>query len=649
MENTNYQDAARQIVEIIGRDNIISATHCATRLRLIVKDKEVIDVKKLEKVPFVKGTFFNAGQFQVILGTGIVNKVYAQMEQMNLKTLSKQEQDAIIKKQQKGIRRLMRTLGDIFVPIIPVIAATGLFLGLKGCLFNDSVLALFGADVSVIPDYIITLVNVLTETAFAFLPAIICWSAYQVFGGTPVIGIVMGLMLVSPVLPNAYSVADPNSGVEAVLAFGQIPIVGCQGSVLTAILTALIGAGLEKKLRKIMPDALDLIMTPFVVMLLTFLVTILGIGPVMHIVELKLVQIVELLIGIPFGIGGFLIGATYPLLVITGLHHTYTMIETSLLANTGFNAVITLCAMYGFANVGTCLAFFIKAKKENVRQTAVGAMLSQLFGISEPVLFGIQIRYNLRPLVIMLCSSGLGAAMLSVLNIQSNSYGLAVLPSYLMYIYEGRQLLWYFIVSLLTVVFCFVLTYMYGIPKEVLEADDAGSQGGSVDAPAKTQAAQIAGNGKMSVMIHSPLTGKVIPMNEVPDDTFAAQVLGKGMAVLPDEGRVAAPCEAEVTAVFDTKHAIGLMTKDGVELLIHVGINTVELEGKYFEVHAAQGDKVKPGQLLITFDIAKIQNAGYHVTTPVIVTNSDDYKTVEGAAAGTVRVMEPFIRIVSCN
>ena len=368
MENTNYQDAARQIVEIIGRDSIISATHCATRLRLIVKDQEVIDVKKLEKVPFVKGTFFNAGQFQVILGTGIVNKVYAQMEQMDLKTLSKQEQDAIIKKQQKGIRRLMRTLGDIFVPIIPVIAATGLFLGLKGCLFNDSVLALFGADVSVIPDYIVTLVNVLTETAFAFLPAIICWSAYQVFGGTPVIGIVMGLMLVSPVLPNAYSVADPNSGVEAVLAFGQIPIVGCQGSVLTAILTALIGAGLEKKLRKIMPDALDLIMTPFVVMLLTFLVTILGIGPVMHIVELKLVQIVELLIGIPFGIGGFLIGATYPLLVITGLHHTYTMIETSLLANTGFNPVITLCAMYGFANVGTCLAFFIKAKKENVRQ-----------------------------------------------------------------------------------------------------------------------------------------------------------------------------------------------------------------------------------------------------------------------------------------
>lgn len=625
MENTNYQDAARQIVEIIGKDNIISATHCATRLRLIVKDKEAIDEKKLEKVPLVKGTFFNAGQYQVILGTGIVNKVYAEIEQMNLKTLSKQEQDAIIKQQQKGIKRLMRTLGDIFVPIIPVIAATGLFLGLKGCLFNDNVLALFGASSSMIPAYIVILVNVLTETAFAFLPAIICWSAYKVFGGTPVIGIVIGLMLVSPILPNAYSVADPNSGIEAVKAFGSIPIVGCQGSVLTAILTALIGASLEKKLRKVMPNALDLIMTPFIVMLVTFLVTILGIGPVMHIVELKLVQIVELLIDIPLGIGGFIIGATYPLLVITGLHHTYTMIETSLLANTGFNPVITLCAMYGFANVGTCLAFFVKAKKENVRQTAAGAMLSQLFGISEPVLFGIQIRYNLRPLVIMLCSSGLGAALLSILSIQSNSYGLAVLPSYLMYIYEGKQLLWYFIVSLISVTLCFVLTYMFGIPKEVLEADGAGNE--------------------ISVLISSPLAGKAISMKEVPDDTFAAEVLGKGMAVLPDEGKVVAPCEAEVTALFDTKHAIGLTTKDGVELLIHVGINTVELGGKYYEAHVAEGDKVELGQLLVTFDIAEIQNAGYNVTTPVIVTNSDDYKIVEGAASGTVQMMESLVKV----
>ena len=388
------------------------------------------------------------------------------------KIMKKSTQDAIGKEQQKGIKRLMNILGNIFVPIIPVIAATGLFLGLKGCIFNDNVLSLFGASTAMIPDYIVALVNVLTETAFDFLPAIICWSAYKVFGGLPVIGIVLGLMLISPSLPNAYAVADPKSGVEAVMLFGQIPIVGCQGSVLTAVLTAFIGAKLEKKLRKIMPNALELILTPFIVMLVTFLVIILGIGPIMHIVELKLGEIVELLIRLPFGIGGFLIGATYPLLVIAGLHHTYTMIEISLLANTGFDPILTLYAMYGFANIGTCLAFLAKSKNKNVRQTAIGAMLSQLFGISEPVLFGLHLRYNLKPLIIMLGASGLGAALVSIFNIQSNSYGLSGIPSYLMYIYDGRQFVWYLAISVFSVVVCFIFTYLFGVPKEALKSEE---------------------------------------------------------------------------------------------------------------------------------------------------------------------------------
>ena len=608
MEKSNYQDIARQIIEIVGKDNIISATHCATRLRLIVKEKDAIDEKKLEKVPLVKGTFFNAGQYQIILGTGIVNKVYAELEKLNLNTLSKQEQDEIVKKQQKGIKRLMRTLGDIFVPIIPVIAATGLFLGLKGCVFNDNVLALFGANSGMIPDYVVTLVNVLTETAFAFLPAIICWSAYKVFGGMPVIGIVLGLMLVSPILPNAYSVADPNSGVEAVKAFGMIPIVGCQGSVLTAILTALIGANLEKKLRKVMPNALDLIMTPFIVMLVTFLAVILGIGPVMHVIELKLVQIVELLIHIPFGIGGFLIGATYPLLVITGLHHTYTMIETSLLANTGFNPVITLCAMYGFANVGTCLAFFVKSKKENVRQTAIGAMLSQLFGISEPVLFGIQLRYNLRPLVIMLCSSGLGAAFLSILNIRSNSYGLAVLPSYLMYIYEGRQLLWYFVISIFSVVFCFVMTCMFGIPKEVLASDSGETE------PEETFEREE---------ITSPVTGQMIALESVNDPTFSQKLLGDGFAVIPSDGIIKAPADGRIEVAYETGHAIGMTTVSGTELLIHVGIDTVALNGEGFERLVSEGQEVKKGDPLLRVDLKTLARREKDPTVMVIFTGGE--------------------------
>lgn len=649
MAGTDYRQTAAMIVEIVGKDNIMSATHCATRLRLIVKDKERIDEKKLEKVPLVKGTFFNTGQYQIILGSGIVNKVYGEIEAMGLKTLSKQEQDEIIKKQQKGVKRMMRTLGDIFIPIIPVIAATGLFLGLKGCIFNDNVLGLFGASVDMIPDYIVTLVNVLTETAFSFLPAIICWSAFKVFGGTPVIGIVLGLMLVSPILPNAYSVADPNSGVEAVKAFGVIPVVGCQGSVLTAILTALIGANLEKKLRKIMPNALDLIMTPFVVMLVTFLIVILGIGPAMHVIELGLVDIVEHLVNLPLGIGGFLIGATYPLLVITGLHHTYTMIETSLLANTGFNPVITLCAMYGFANVGTCLAFFVKSKKESVRQTSIGAMLSQLFGISEPVLFGIQLRYNLRPLIIMLFTSGLGAMLLSLLNIQSNSYGLAVLPSYLMYIYEGRQLIWYFIVSVFSVALCFVLTCLFGIPKEVTvpEEETAGEEYGNLKPEEKNTGIEEAQQEDASVRIASPVNGKVISLEKVPDPTFSQKLLGDGFAVIPSDGMVKAPADARVEVAYETGHAIGLAAPNGTEILIHIGIDTVEMNGTGFCMAVKEGQAVKKGELLVKADLDMIRKAGKDTSVMVILTSGEK---AEGLQTGrTVAAGEETVCIAEAE
>ena len=588
----DYKSIAEEIISIIGKDNILSVTHCATRLRLMVKDREAINDLAVENVDEVKGVFFTSGQYQIILGTGIVNKVYAEVEQLGLSTVSKKEQ---------GIRRVMRTLADIFVPIIPVIAATGLFLGLKGCLFNDNVLALFGASTADIPTYLQTLVTVLTDTAFAFLPSIITWSAFRVFGGTPVIGLVIGLMLVSPALPNAYSVADPNSGIDAIMAFGFIPLVGCQGSVLTAIVTGWFGSALEKKLRKIMPNVLDLIFTPFFVMLLTMLVILLGIGPIMHSIELGMVGIIEQLIHLPLGIGGFIIGFTYPLAVITGLHHTYVMIETSLLANTGFNPLITLCAMYGFANVGTCLAFLVKARSHKIKQTSVGAMLSQLFGISEPVLFGIQLRFNLKPLFMMLLSSGTGAALLSILGIQSNSYGLAVLPSYLMYIYEGHQLLWYFLISLLTLAMCFALTYLFAIPHEAMVDDEA--------------------KALTSTDFISPATGTLVPLEEVADETFASKLLGDGFAIDIQDGMIIAPFSGEVVTAFPSGHAFGIRDANGREVLLHIGIDTVSLQGTGFDVYVKQGQQVQQGDPLVKVDIDKIHSLGKSTMTMVIFTD----------------------------
>ncbi|HBI8353359.1 TPA: PTS glucose transporter subunit IIA [Clostridioides difficile] len=596
-----YNKIANELIEIIGENNIISITHCATRLRVMVKDREIINDKKVEKVNEVKGVFFTSGQYQIILGTGIVNKVYAEVEKMGLKTLSKKEQDELVKKNETGFKKVMRTLADIFVPIIPVIAATGLFLGLKGCLFNDNVLGLFGMSSANIPLYIQTLVSVLTETAFAFLPAIIVWSAFKVFGGTPVIGLVIGLMLVSPILPNAYSVADPSNEVEAIMAFGFIPIVGCQGSVLTAIVTAFIGANLEKWFRKHMPNVLDLIFTPFFVMLITMLVILLGVGPIMHTIELKMVDIISLLIGLPLGIGGFIIGFTYPLAVITGLHHTYVMIETSLLANTGFNALITLCAMYGFANIGTCLAFMKKSKNNQVKQTAVGAMLSQLFGISEPVLFGIQLRYNLKPLIIMCASSGLGAAILSILHIQSNSYGLAVLPSYLMYIYDGYNLITYLLVSIFVVVFCFIATCLFGVPKEAINEDED---------------EELVFNENNENFV-SPAKGKIVALENVPDETFSKKMLGDGFAIDIIDGKIVSPISGKLETVFSSGHAFGIKGTNG-EVLIHVGIDTVELNGDGFDVAVKQGDMVKQGDVLVNVDLKRIHELGKSTLTMVL-------------------------------
>ena len=596
-----YNKIANELIKIIGEDNIISITHCATRLRVMVKDREIINDKKVEKVDEVKGVFFTSGQYQIILGTGVVNKVYAEVEKMGLKTLSKKEQDELVKNNETGFKKVMRTLADIFVPIIPVIAATGLFLGLKGCLFNDNVLGLFGMSSANIPLYIQTLVSVLTETAFAFLPAIIVWSAFKVFGGTPVIGLVIGLMLVSPILPNAYSVADPSNEIEAIMAFVFIPIVGCQGSFLTAIVTAFIGANLEKWFRKHMPNVLDLIFTPFFVMLITMLVILLGVGPIMHTIELKMVDIISLLIDLPLGIGGFIIGFTYPLAVITGLHHTYVMIETSLLANTGFNALITLCAMYGFANIGTCLAFMKKSKNNQVKQTAVGAMLSQLFGISEPVLFGIQLRYNLKPLIIMCASSGLGAAILSILHIQSNSYGLAVLPSYLMYIYDGYNLITYLLVSIFVVAFCFIVTCLFGVPKEAINEDED---------------EELVFNENNENFV-SPAKGKIVALENVPDETFSKKMLGDGFAIDIIDGEIVSPISGKLETVFSSGHAFGIKGTNG-EVLIHVGIDTVALNGDGFDVAVKQGDMVKQGDVLVNVDLKRIHELGKSTLTMVL-------------------------------
>lgn len=616
----DFTNVAKQLISIIGKDNIISVTHCETRLRFVVKDRKKINDDAIRDLDGVKGVFYGSGQYQVIFGTGIVNDAYEAIEKLHEvnaiygKDDAPGEENSEDLKNQSWGKRFMAMLAGIFIPIVPVIAATGLFLGLKSTFTNAQVLKLFGMVPSQIPTNITTVITVLTDTVFAFLPALIVWSTFRYFKGTPIVGIVLGLMLVSPVLPNAYSVA--NGSAKAIMLFGHIPVIGAQGSVLTALVAGYIGAKSEQFFRKHMPDVIEQIMTPFMTLLFTFAVMILGIGPVVHWVENLMISGVEMVIHLPFGIGGFIIGAAYPLMVVVGIHQMMIAIETSLLAATHLNPLITLEAMYGFANLGVALAIFLRAKSSTAKQDSMSAMAAQLFGVSEPTIFGVLIRYNLKPLLVTVFTSGIGAAVLSIFHVAANTYGLAVLPSYLMYIYNFRDLIIYTIVSIATVVLAFVLTNIFAVPEQVLHEDKK-----------KVNPVEV-----KDYAVYAPVSGETMPLSKVNDPVFASGMMGQGLAISPDEKgkvNVYAPNNGTMTVVAKTGHAYGLKTNNGVDILIHLGLDTVSLKGKGFETKVKVGEKVKAGQLLGTFDVSYVKEHKLDPTVVVVVTNSKDYKSIE--------------------
>ena len=607
MTKINYQEIAKKLVAVVGEDNIVSATHCATRLRLQVKDRKAIDDSQVEQVEEVKGVFYNAGQYQIILGTGVVNKVYDALQ--SLYAFDEVSKDQMAKDDSSPLQRAVRNIADIFVPIIPILGATGLFLGLKGVLFNETVLNVMGLTPDSVPEWLSASVTVLTDTAFGFLTAFICWSAFKKLGGLPIIGFLIGLMLVSPALPNAYAVAGGTA--EPIMAFGMIPLVGYQGSILTALITGMIGATLEKKLRKIMPNAMDLIFTPFLVILVSVFVALFVLGPIVHAFEGQAVKVIELFLHLPFGIGGLIIGFLYPIAVMTGMHHMFIMIETSLIASTGFNPLITVCAMYGFANAAVCLAIALRTKSASVKTAGISATITQMLGVSEPALFGVVMCTGMKAILVMLGSSAVGGMVLSLLGVQANSYGLAVLLSPLMYIYEPYQVITYIVVGVATFILAFVLTNLFVIKKSE-----------TIEKVAKTQVSA------QNVKVYSPIEGEIIPITEVNDQVFASKMMGEGFAVLPSNGTIKAPISGIVKMIAPTKHAIGIVTDDGMELLLHLGIDTVELNGAPFNLTIKEGEMIQQGQVIGTIDLKRIEENDKDATVMVVITDSK--KTIAG-------------------
>ncbi|VMP10480.1 putative sucrose-specific phosphotransferase system (PTS), IIABC component [Streptococcus pneumoniae] len=624
----NNQEIAKKVIDALGgRENVNSVAHCATRLRVMVKDEEKINKEVIENLEKVQGAFFNSGQYQIIFGTGTVNKMYDEVVVLGLPTSSKDDMKAEAAKQGNWFQRAIRTFGDVFVPIIPVIVATGLFMGVRG---------LFNALEMPLPGDFATYTQILTDTAFIILPGLVVWSTFRVFGGNPAVGIVLGMMLVSGSLPNAWAVAQGGE-VTAMNFFGFIPVVGLQGSVLPAFIIGVVGAKFEKAVRKVVPDVIDLLVTPFVTLLVMSILGLFVIGPVFHVVENYILIATKAILSMPFGLGGFLIGGVHQLIVVSGVHHIFNLLEVQLLAAdhaNPFNAIITAAMT---AQGAATVAVGVKTKNPKLKTLAFPAALSAFLGITEPAIFGVNLRFR-KPFFLSLIAGAIGGGLASILGLTGTGNGITIIPGTMLYVGNG-QLPQYLLMVAVSFALGFALTYMFGYEDEV-------------DATAATKQAEVAEEKEevapaalQNETLVTPIVGDVVALADVNDPVFSSGAMGQGIAVKPSQGVVYAPADAEVSIAFPTGHAFGLKTRNGAEVLIHVGIDTVSMNGDGFEAKVAQGNKVKAGDVLGTFDSNKIAAAGLDDTTMVIVTNTADYASVAPVATGSVAKGDAVIEV----
>jgi len=631
----NNQEIAKKVIDALGgRENVNSVAHCATRLRVMVKDEGKINKEVIENLEKVQGAFFNSGQYQIIFGTGTVNKMYDEVVALGLPTSSKDDMKAEAAKQGNWFQRAIRTFGDVFVPLLPAIVATGLFMGIRGAIVQDQVLALFGTTAEAFKaTNFYTYSVVLTDTAFAFFPALICWSAFRVFGGNPLIGLVLGLMMVNSALPNAWAVASGDA--QPIMFFGFIKVVGYQNSVLPAFFVGLTGAKLEKWLRKRIPDVLDLLLVPFLTFLVMSILALFVIGPVFHEVESYVKIATVWLLSLPMGLGGLILGGVHQVIVVTGVHHIFNLLESNLVTSTGsdpLNAIITAAMT---AQLGATLAVGVKTKNPKIKALAFPAALSAGLGITEPAIFGINLRYG-KPFIMGLMAGAAGGWLANILGLAGTSFGITIIPGTLLYI--NGQLLKYIFMVLVTTALGFGLTYAFGYKEETEVAEETTSEEATEvneEIPAALQ----------NETLVTPIVGDVVALADVNDPVFSSGAMGQGIAVKPSQGVVYAPADAEVSIAFLTGHAFGLKTTDGAEVLIHIGIDTVSMNGDGFEAKVAQGDKVKAGDVLGTFDSNKIAAAGLDDTTMVIVTNTADYASVAPVATGSVAKGDAVIEV----
>ena len=645
----DYRKTAQEILDKVGGSkNIVSAAHCATRLRLVIADNSKADKTAIENIEGVKGVFEASGQLQIILGTGTVNKVFDEFIAIaGITASSKAEAKEAAAQKQNAFMRALKLLGDIFVPIIPAIVASGFLMGIMNSLDFMIKNGFINMDTS---SSIYVFAGLFSNTAYTFLQILIAFSAAKAFGANPYLGAVIGMIMINPSLQNAYDVATNGVLVKQPVFFGlyEIDMVGYQGHVIPVVIAVWLLSVIEKKLHKIVPEVLDLFVTPLVSVFVTGYLTLAVIGPIFVWAENAVLYGIQWLLTLPLGIGSLVMGTLYAPTVVTGIHQMYTAIDIGQIAKYGVTYWLPLASAANVAQGAAALAVAVKSRDKKIKSLALPSSLSAFMGITEPAIFGVNLRF-FKPFIAGCIGGGFGALYASIVHLGAKGTGVTGIFGILLCLDEPLQ---YLIEMLIAVGVAFVISFILYKDQKPQEQAEEKKQKPQVQVEEKSQKTEektgVSGteNAVSEETLGSPVNGRIVPLSEVSDETFASEMLGTTVAVEPSDGKITAPCDGEVMNIFETGHAVCIVTESGGELLIHVGVDTVKMEGKGFTKKVSDGDRIRKGDVLIEADLDAIRSAGYPATTMVILTNADQFARAEKAEPGEVKEGSPIMKLV---
>ena len=635
---SEYRQTAEAIIAAVGgRDNIAAATHCATRLRMVLKDESKIDKAAVDAIPLAKGNFLTAGQFQIILGTGTVNKVTAELLDITgVKQVSTQEAKDLGAAKGNLVQRFVKTLSDIFVPIIPAIVAGGLLMGLNNVLTAHDLIIKGKSIIEAYPQWagLASMINTLASAPFVFLPVLIGFSSARIFGGNPFLGAALGMMMVHTDLTSNYNVAEAMAKGELRYwdLFGhQFAQIGYQGTVLPILVSSWILAKLENYFRRIIPASLDLLLTPLLSLLITGLLTYTIVGPFTRDAGVAFTDAVQWLYNTAGVIGGAVLGALYAPVVITGMHNSFIPVETQLIADiakTGGTFIFPIAAMNNISQGAAAFGALITTKDAKLKTVASASGISAVLGITEPAMFGVNLRLRY-PFYAALIGTACAAAYITLYHTKAVALGAAGIPGI---ISIGAQYLTPYIIGIaIAFAITFSLTLAFSRSRYNPERQTAPAAATSAPEPPAT-AAPAEKTEKPANPIPAewvmPIAGDILAASDIPDPAFAAGALGASFAINPTDGTVRSPVNGTIATVFPTRHAIGIEADNGLEILIHFGIDTVKLDGAGFTALVKEGERVSAGQAILQVDLDAIRDKVPSLITPIIFTAYDDGETV---------------------